>query len=150
MCIRDRHWFGTDQSGRDVFSRVIWGGRASFEVSALAVIIGCFGGVVLGLLAGFFSGGWLEQALMRVLDAMASIPLLILSLIHIWMSAELFLDLARAIERAGMDYLLIEDSVYVGQNWKNSRDIFLRNGMSIPRQEPSVVASLMALSLIHI
>jgi peptide/nickel transport system permease protein len=71
------HWFGTDQSGRDVLSRVIWGGRASFEVSALAVIIGCFGGVVLGLLAGFFSGGWLEQALMRVLDAMASIPLLI-------------------------------------------------------------------------
>jgi peptide/nickel transport system permease protein len=71
------HWFGTDQSGRDVLSRVIWGGRASFEVSALAVIIGCFGGVALGLLAGFFSGGWLEQALMRVLDAMASIPLLI-------------------------------------------------------------------------
>jgi peptide/nickel transport system permease protein len=71
------HWFGTDQSGRDVLSRVIWGGRASFQVSALAVIIGCSGGITLGLLAGFFSGGWLEQALMRVLDAMASIPLLI-------------------------------------------------------------------------
>jgi peptide/nickel transport system permease protein len=71
------HWFGTDQSGRDVLSRVIWGGRASFEVSALAVIIGCCGGITLGLLAGFFNGGWLEQALMRVLDAMASIPLLI-------------------------------------------------------------------------
>ena len=71
------HPFGTDQSGRDVLSRVIWGGRASLEVSALAVIIGCCGGVTLGLIAGFFSGGWLEQLLMRVLDAMASIPLLI-------------------------------------------------------------------------
>jgi peptide/nickel transport system permease protein len=71
------HLFGTDQSGRDVLSRVIWGGRASLEVSALAVIIGCCGGVSLGLIAGFFSGGWLEQLLMRVLDAMASIPLLI-------------------------------------------------------------------------
>lgn len=71
------HLFGTDQSGRDVLSRVIWGGRASLEVSVFAVIIGCCGGVMLGLMAGFFSGGWLEQALMRVLDAMASIPLLI-------------------------------------------------------------------------
>ena len=71
------HWFGTDQAGRDVLSRVIWGGRMSLEVSLFAVIIGCTGGVALGLLAGFFSGGWLEQLLMRLLDAMAAIPLLI-------------------------------------------------------------------------
>ncbi|HEX3995673.1 MAG TPA: ABC transporter permease [Acetobacteraceae bacterium] len=71
------HLFGTDQAGRDVLSRVIWGGRASLEVSVLAMVIGCVGGVSLGLVAGFFSGGWLEQLLMRVLDAMAAIPLLI-------------------------------------------------------------------------
>ncbi len=71
------HLFGTDQAGRDILSRVIWGGRTSLEVSLLAVLIGCSGGVALGLLAGFFSGGWLEQLLMRVLDAMAAIPLLI-------------------------------------------------------------------------
>ena len=71
------HWFGTDQSGRDVLSRAMWGGRASLEVSTIAVIIGAFGGVALGLIAGYFNGGWLEQALMRVLEAMASIPLLI-------------------------------------------------------------------------
>jgi FMN-dependent oxidoreductase (nitrilotriacetate monooxygenase family) len=61
-----------------------------------------------------------------------------------WMTADMFVDLARNIERAGFDYLLIEDSIYVGQNWQNSRDIFLKNGMSIPRQEPTVVATLMA------
>lgn len=61
-----------------------------------------------------------------------------------WMSADLFMDLAREIERACFDYMLIEDSIYVGEMWKQSRDIYLRNGMSIPRQEPSVVATLMA------
>ena len=60
-----------------------------------------------------------------------------------WMSAEMFLDLARSIERACFDYLLIEDSIYIGQNWQDSRDMFLKNGMSVPRQEPTVVASLM-------
>lgn len=60
------------------------------------------------------------------------------------MAPELFLDLVRAMERACFDYLLIEDSIYIGQNWKNSREIFLKHGMSVPRQEPSVVAALMA------
>jgi FMN-dependent oxidoreductase (nitrilotriacetate monooxygenase family) len=61
-----------------------------------------------------------------------------------WMTADLFLDLARNIERACFDYLLLEDSIYIGQNWENSREIFLKNGMSVPRQEPSIVAALMA------
>jgi FMN-dependent oxidoreductase (nitrilotriacetate monooxygenase family) len=61
-----------------------------------------------------------------------------------WMTADMFLDLARSLERACFDYILLEDSIYVGQNWQNSRDIFLKNGMSVPRQEPTVVASLMA------
>ncbi|MBN8899127.1 MAG: FMNH2-dependent monooxygenase, partial [Rhodospirillales bacterium] len=47
-----------------------------------------------------------------------------------WMSAEMFLDLARAIERACFDYLLIEDSIYVGEMWQGSREIYLKNGMS--------------------
>jgi FMN-dependent oxidoreductase (nitrilotriacetate monooxygenase family) len=61
-----------------------------------------------------------------------------------WMVPDMFLDLARSMERACFDYLLIEDSIYVGESWANSRDIYLKNGMSIPRQEPSVVATLMS------
>jgi FMN-dependent oxidoreductase (nitrilotriacetate monooxygenase family) len=61
-----------------------------------------------------------------------------------WMSAEVLIDLARNIERAGFDYMLLEDSIYVGENHHTGRDFFLKRGMSIPRQEPSVVATLMA------
>jgi peptide/nickel transport system permease protein len=71
------HWLGTDQTGRDVLSRIVWGSRASLTVSALAVVIGLAGGVPIGLVAGFFRGGWLEQAIMRVLEAISAIPILI-------------------------------------------------------------------------
>ena len=71
------HWFGTDQSGRDVLSRVIWGTRASMGVAASAVLIGTAGGVTLGLIAGFYRGGWVEQVTMRFLEAIAAIPILI-------------------------------------------------------------------------
>jgi FMN-dependent oxidoreductase (nitrilotriacetate monooxygenase family) len=52
--------------------------------------------------------------------------------------------MARALERACFDYLLIEDSSYIGESFGGSREIYLRNGLSVPRQDPSVIATLMA------
>lgn len=71
------HLFGTDQAGRDVLSRVIWGSRASMLVGICAASIGLLGGVTLGLVAGFYSGTWLEQIVMRTMDFLFSIPLLV-------------------------------------------------------------------------
>jgi FMN-dependent oxidoreductase (nitrilotriacetate monooxygenase family) len=60
-----------------------------------------------------------------------------------WAQPELFVDVARALERACFDYVLLEDSSYIGESYGASREIYLRNGIAVPRQDPSVVATLM-------
>jgi FMN-dependent oxidoreductase (nitrilotriacetate monooxygenase family) len=60
-----------------------------------------------------------------------------------WMVPELFLDMARSLERACFDYILLEDSSYVGESYQGSTDVYLKHGIATPRQDPSVVASLM-------
>jgi len=61
-----------------------------------------------------------------------------------WMVPELFTDMARCLERACFDYLLIEDSSYVGESYGGSTELYLKHGIAVPRQDPSVVASLMS------
>jgi FMN-dependent oxidoreductase (nitrilotriacetate monooxygenase family) len=60
-----------------------------------------------------------------------------------WMIPELFLDMARCLERACFDYILLEDSSYVGESYKASTALYLQHGIAVPRQDPSVVAALM-------
>lgn len=60
-----------------------------------------------------------------------------------WMVPDLFLDMARSLERACFDYILLEDSSYVGESYNGSTEIYLSHGIAVPRQDPSVMAALM-------
>lgn len=71
------YWLGTDRNGRDVYSRLIWGGRVSMAAGFASVVIIMTIGVALGALAGFF-GGIIDQLLMRFTDILLSIPLILL------------------------------------------------------------------------
>ncbi len=74
------HWFGTDDVGRDIFARLIYGGRTSLSIGFLSVVISILIGVPLGLLAGYYRGVW-ETCIMRAADIFMSFPSMILILV---------------------------------------------------------------------
>lgn len=73
------HWFGTDELGRDVFSRILVAISASLRVAVISVALAAGIGVLVGVLAGY-RGGWIDTVVMRVVDVMFAFPVLLLAL----------------------------------------------------------------------
>lgn len=73
------HWFGTDQFGRDIFSRCIYGARYSLLIALFCTIAALFSGGLLGIIAGYF-GGIVDTIIMRIMDIFQSIPMIMMAM----------------------------------------------------------------------
>jgi peptide/nickel transport system permease protein len=74
-----KHWLGTDEQGRDILSRIIYGGRMSLAIGVIAVAISSVFGIFLGLVSGFF-GGKVDNVIMRFMDILMAFPGMLLAL----------------------------------------------------------------------
>ncbi|MDX2204223.1 MAG: ABC transporter permease [Hyphomicrobiaceae bacterium] len=75
-----QHWFGTDQYGRDVLSRIIYGSRTALAVGIISSVVGCVLGALLGATSGYF-GGRIDSLIQRVVDIMLSFPIIVLAMV---------------------------------------------------------------------
>ncbi len=77
--VGNTYWLGTDQQGRDVLSRVIWGARVSLIVGFAAVVVSGFIGITLGMVAGYY-GGIVDTIISRIIDSALAIPFILLAM----------------------------------------------------------------------
>ena len=94
------HWFGTDELGRDVLSRILYGSRLSLAIGILPSVISLVIGIVLGLLAGYFCG-WADYVIMRLADVMLSVPSLLLAMVVMYTLGSSTVNLFVALSMVG-------------------------------------------------
>ncbi len=90
------HWFGTDQLGRDMFARSVWGGRLSLSIAGPAVGFGIVVGGVLGVMAGYF-GKWIDLAVSSVVNVALALPALVFALFIVTVLGQSYTNVTIAV-----------------------------------------------------
>ncbi|KYG91273.1 MULTISPECIES: ABC transporter permease [Metasolibacillus] len=99
----ENHLLGTDELGRDIFSRVLHGGKVSISMGIFAVAIALFFGTILGLIAGYF-GKWLDSTIMRFIDILMAFPYILLAIAIIATLGPGLMNTMIAISIVGIPY----------------------------------------------
>ena len=129
------YWLGTDEIGRDILSRMIWGARASLAAGVLSVGIAVCLGVPLGILAGYF-GGWLDMIISRVTEAFLAMPFLITA---IALAAFLGPSLTNAMIAIGISAMPIFIRLTRGQTLAVKTEDYVEGARSIGLRNSSIV-----------
>ncbi len=140
-----QHPFGTDEYGRDIMARVIWGTRYSLPIGFIATIVAILLGVTMGAVAGYY-GGWVENVLMRFGDIFASIPHILLAIVVVSVlgqsatnlmiavgitSTPAFIRVARAAVLTVRNQEYVEAARAIGmKNWKIILKHIIPNALS--------------------
>lgn len=129
------HPFGTDDLGRDVLARALWGGRISVSVGVVAVLIGITLGTFIGAISGFF-GGRFDMLLMRLTDVFLSLPQLPLLLLVIF----LFRDTMRALFGPELGIFILIVTIIGSLNWMPVARLVRASFLSLKQREFVVAA----------
>jgi ABC-type dipeptide/oligopeptide/nickel transport system permease subunit len=130
-----QHWFGTDQFGRDILSRIIYGVQGSLFIASMAIVLASIAGTIIGSVSGYF-GGAVDNIIMRFIDAMFAFPSIILALFIIALFGATIRNLIIAI---GIIYIPIFSRTIRGSAISIKQNLYVVSARSIGKKSSKII-----------